>query len=178
MGGRDRQPEAGLQCGLVEAREEAPRVGGLELREGVLAVAGARGVEASQVAGQLAAALESESGRAGGARAGEHDLHRLAIRPRDDAAANALLAEHRLRLRHIQRDRVQLERALAAGQLEAMPNLRRERVAASRIHLDVEIGLDRAHVGGKAYLFHEFDPPRVGDELAQRFAAPRWRLSI
>ena len=63
--------EARLERRLVEAREDAARVGRLALREGVARVAGARGVEAAQMLVQRAGEAQARARRRRPAAAGQ-----------------------------------------------------------------------------------------------------------
>ena len=71
---RDGDPEARLHRRLVEAREELARVGRLELGEREPVRAGARGVEAAEVASQAAGEGQAQGRAAGGDRPSQGEL--------------------------------------------------------------------------------------------------------
>ena len=146
----DGDGEARLHGRLVEAGEEAPRVGRLELGEGVAVLAGARGVQAAQVAAQLAPERELEGRLAGGKRLGQHDAQGLAIGVGLDAAPHAPAVHVHHGPRHAQIGGVDPQIPPAAGELDVVGDLSAERRAGSGVDVHVHIHVRGAHVRGQA----------------------------
>ncbi len=147
---RHRDPEARLHRGLVEAREEAPRVGGLELRERVALALVARGVEAAQVVAQLARERELYLDLAGSYRSREAERDRLTLGTRLDARAEQALVGRDARAGDAQLGGVQLDRAHRRAELHR--DLQFAAVLGSALGIDVEVQVvvARDDVAGEA----------------------------
>ena len=143
-----RDVEAGLERRLVEAREDAPRIGRLELRERVPQVAGAGGIETAQVAIERAGEAQAQRGGAAPATPGQRAATRSRRADRDDAQRNHLAVD--LGVGVLDREIRGVEDDLRSGARQADVDADLAPEATRReIGLEVDVVVARPHVGGE-----------------------------
>ena len=140
--------EAGLERRLVEAREDAPRIRRLALRERVPQVAGAGGIETAQVAIERAGEAQAQRGGAGRQRPGSAQRHGLVVPIEDDAQRNHLAVD--LGVGVLDREIRGVEDDLRSGARQADVDADLAPEATRReIGLEVDVVVARPHVGGE-----------------------------
>ena len=140
--------EAGLEGRLVEAGEDAARVGRLALGEGVAAPAGLGGVEAAEVLIEGTGEAQPDDRLTGRERAGEAEgdglVRALETRPRRDLPA----ADLGRRTLDLQTRGVERDRGARAVEAHRDPDLARE-PAGIEVGLEMQIVFRRPDVAGQ-----------------------------
>src|SRR5262249_38276467 len=145
---RDRDAEARLERRLVEAREDAPRVGRLALGEGIAAAVGLRGIEAAEMLVERGGKAQPEDHLAGRERASEAEGHGLVGAPQARARLDLPSTDLGRRGLDLQVGGMERERGPPPIEADGDPDLARE-AAGVEVGLEVEVVLRRADVDGQ-----------------------------